>query len=181
LSTSDIAQRYSAALFEIAKEEKNYEKYFEDLKRFSSVVEANPNLREVLFNPVFERDEKKAVVGEILPVIGMADISANFLKLLVDKGRIRILDEIVTAYQQLMDQVLNKARVNVKTAFPLSNDLAAQIKKIMEGLTKKEVEMVIEQDPSLIGGIVVKVGDTLYDGSVKAQLNKIRELLGEEI
>jgi F-type H+-transporting ATPase subunit delta len=77
--------------------------------------------------------------------------------------------------------VLNKARVNVKTAFPLSNDLAAQIKKIMEGLTKKEVEMVIEQDPSLIGGIVVKVGDTLYDGSVKAQLNKIRELLGEEI
>jgi F-type H+-transporting ATPase subunit delta len=181
LSTSDIAQRYSTALFEIAKEEENYEKYYEDLKRFSAVVQANPNLREVLFNPVFERDEKKAVVGEILQGIGMADLSANFLKLLVDKGRISILDEIVNAYQQLMDQVLNKARVSVKTAFPLSDDMAAQIKRTMENLTKKQVEMVIEQDPSLIGGIVVKVGDTLYDGSVKAQLNKIRELLGEEI
>jgi len=181
LSTSDIANRYSVALFEIAKEEKNYEIYLEDLKRFSSVVQDNANLREVLFNPVFERDEKKAVVGEILKMIGLADISANFLKLLVDKGRISLLDEIMSAYQQLMDEVLHMARVSVKTAYPLSDELAAQIKKTMEGLTKKQVEMVIEQDPSLIGGIVVKVGDTLYDGSVKAQLNKIRVLLGEEI
>jgi len=71
--------------------------------------------------------------------------------------------------------------VSVGTAFPLSDGLVAEIKKTMEGLTKKQVEMVIEEDPLLLGGIVVKIGDTLYDGSVKAQLNKIRELLGEEI
>lgn len=181
MSSSDIANRYSEALFQIASEEKNYEKYFDDLKAFSAVVEENANLREVLFNPIFDRDEKKAVVGELLQMIGVSDISANFLKLLVDKGRISILGDIVGAYQQMMDQVLHKARVSVRTAFPLSGEMIAEIKKAMEGLTQKQVEMVIEEDPSLLGGIVVKIGDTLYDGSVKAQLNKIRELLGEEI
>jgi len=181
LSSSDIANRYSEALFQIASEEKNYEKYFNDLKAFSAVVRENANLREVLFNPIFDRDEKKAVVGELLEVIGVTGISANFLKLLVDKGRISLLDEIVEAYQQRMDAVLNKARVSVRTAFPLSGELVEEIRKTMEGMTRKNVEMVIEEDPSLLGGMVVKVGDTLYDGSVKAQLNKIRELLGEEI
>ncbi len=181
MSSNDIANRYSEALFDIAKEEKNYEQYLDDLQKFSAVVQENVNLREVLFNPVFDREEKKAVVGELLQVIGVSDISANFLKLLVDKGRISILEDILSAYQQLMDEVLNKARVNVKTAFPLSDGLVAKIKTALEGLTKKQVEMVVEEDPSLLGGIVVKIGDTLYDGSVKAQLSKIRELLGEEI
>jgi F-type H+-transporting ATPase subunit delta len=181
LSISDIAKRYSQALFGIAEEEKNYGKYFDDLMKFSVVLKENENLREFLFNPVFDRDDKKAVVTDVLQKIGITEISANFLKLLVDKGRISILEDVVNAYQQLMDQALNKARVNVKTAFPLSNDLVAEVKKAMEGLTRKQVEMVIEEDPSLLGGIVVKIGDTLYDGSIKAQLNKIRGLLGEEI
>lgn len=181
MSSSDIANRYSEALFQIASEEENYEKYFSDLKAFSAVVRENANLREVLFNPIFDRDEKKAVAGELLQMIGVTDIAANFLKLLVDKGRISLLDEIVEAYQRRMDDVLHKARVSVRTAFPLSDDLVAEIRKTMEGLTRKNVEMVIEEDPSLLGGMVVKVGDTLYDGSAKAQLNKIRELLGEEI
>ena len=181
MSISDIAKRYSQALFGIAEEEKNYGKYFDDLMKFSVVLKENENLREFLFNPVFDRDDKKAVVTDVLQKIGITEISANFLKLLVDKGRISILEDVVNAYQQLMDQALNKARVNVKTAFPLSNDLVAEVKKAMEGLTRKQVEMVIEEDPSLLGGIVVKIGDTLYDGSIKAQLNKIRGLLGEEI
>ncbi len=179
--SSDIARRYSQALFEIAGEEKNYETYFDDLEKFSSLLEENENLKEFLFNPIFAREDKKAVVSEIIQKVGVSPISANFLRLLVDKGRISALGEIVDAYQQLMDQALGKARVSVKTAFPLSAELVADVKKTMEGLTKKQVEMVVEEDPSLLGGIVVKIGDTLYDGSIKAQLSKIRELLGEEI
>jgi F-type H+-transporting ATPase subunit delta len=181
LSISDIAKRYGQALFGIAEEEKNYEKYCKDLMRFSAVLNENEKFKEFLFNPVFDKDDKKAVVSNILEKIDISSISANFLKLLVEKGRINILEDVVKAYQQLMDEALNTARVNVKTAFPLSSDLIAEVKKAMEGLTKKQVEMVIEEDPSLLGGIVVKIGDTLYDGSIKAQLDKIRELLGEEI
>ncbi len=181
MSSGDLANRYSQALFEIAKEENSYEKYYEELKKFSAVLEENESFRDFLFNPIFDRDDKKAVVGEVLDKLGIRGVVANFLKLLVDKGRINILEDILNAYQHLMDQALNKARVSVKTAYPLSDDLVAEVKKTLEGLTKKRVEMAIEEDPSLLGGIVVKIGDTVYDGSVKAQLNKIRELLGEEI
>jgi F-type H+-transporting ATPase subunit delta len=80
-----------------------------------------------------------------------------------------------------MDEVLNKVRVEVKTAFPLSNELSERIRKQMEGLTGKNVDMVINEDPSLLGGVVIGVGDTLYDGSIRAQLNSIRELIKEDM
>ncbi len=79
-----------------------------------------------------------------------------------------------------MDEALKKVRVQVKTAFPLSVELSGGLAKSLENLTGKQVEMTVEEDPSLLGGIVVKVGDTLYDGSIKSQLNNIRNLLGEE-
>jgi F-type H+-transporting ATPase subunit delta len=90
------------------------------------------------------------------------------------------LGEIESCYEQLMDSVLKKARVVVKTAFALSDDIKSDLKKKLEEITGKDIEMNIEEDRSLMGGIVVKIGDTLYDGSIKAQLNNIRELLREE-
>jgi F-type H+-transporting ATPase subunit delta len=80
-----------------------------------------------------------------------------------------------------MDEVLNTVRIEVKSAYKLSDELSEKIKARMEEITGKKVEMEIERDTSLLGGVVVKVGDTLYDGSVKTQLNNIRELLREEM
>jgi F-type H+-transporting ATPase subunit delta len=80
-----------------------------------------------------------------------------------------------------MDEALNMRRVQVKTAFPLSNELSEHLQKGMAEMTGKQIEITIEEDPSLLAGIVVRIGDTLYDGSVKAQLNHIRNLLGEDI
>jgi len=111
LSSSDIANRYSEALFQIASEEKNYEKYFNDLKAFSAVVEEKRESTEKSCStPFLIRTRKKAVVGDLLQMIGVFDISANFLRLLVDKGRISFLGEIVTAYQQLMDTGAQQGR-----------------------------------------------------------------------
>jgi F-type H+-transporting ATPase subunit delta len=108
-------------------------------------------------------------------------VTANFLKLLVDKRRIGILPDIESCYRKLMDDVLRKIRVDVKTAFPLSTELSEKLQKRMEDLTGRKVEMAITEDASLLGGIVVGVGDTLYDGSIKTQLHNVRNLLGEEI
>jgi len=80
-----------------------------------------------------------------------------------------------------MDDVLRKIRVDVRTAFPLSAELSEKLQKRMEEFTGKKVEIEILEDASLLGGIVVGVGDTLYDGSIKTQLHNIRNLLGEEI
>ena len=79
-----------------------------------------------------------------------------------------------------MDRTLKKVRVTVKTAFPLTGELSARLQTGLEGLTGRQVEMTVQEDSSLLGGIVVRVGDTLYDGSIRTQLNNIRNLLGEE-
>ncbi|MCK4535029.1 MAG: ATP synthase F1 subunit delta [Syntrophobacterales bacterium] len=178
---SDIAKRYARALFDIAQKEDKIELIYGELKGFSSILKESGDLSEFFANPVFDNSDKSAVIGDILDKIGMSTTTSNFLMLLVDKRRVDILEQIEECYQRYMDDVLNKVRVGVKTAFPLSSELSARIKKQMEGLTGKNVEMVIYEDPSLLGGVVIGVGDTLYDGSVKAQLNNIRGLIREEM
>jgi len=178
---SDIAKRYAKALFEIARGEEKIEAIYSELKSFSSVLEENENLREFFANPIFDQFDKKVVITEILEKISVSVITSNFLKLLVDKKRIDILDEIEVCYEKYMDDALNKARVSLKTAFPLSDALSEKIQKQLESLTGKNVEMIIDEDPSLLGGVVIGIGDTLYDGSVKAQLRSIRELIREEM
>jgi len=179
--SSTIAKRYARAFFDIAAEENRYEEYYGDLLKFSSIVEESGDLKDFLDNPIFDNDDKKAVVKTVLDKISLSGIAANFLNLLADKQRINALPEIVQCYREMMDEALKKVRVQVKTAFPLSVELSDGLAKSLENLTGKQVEMTIEEDPSLLGGVVVKVGDTLYDGSIKSQLNKIRNLLGEEV
>jgi F-type H+-transporting ATPase subunit delta len=181
LKSSNIAKRYAKAFFGIAKEDQKYELYYSELALFSSIMSENKNLREFFSNPVFDQDEKKAVVTSILQKIDISKTTENFLKLLVDKRRIDILPEIENAYRQLMDDTLKRTRVNVRTAFPLSAELSRKLQERLEEMTGKKVEMAIAEDASLMGGIVVGVGDTLYDGSIKTQLRNIRNLLGEEI
>ncbi|MFA7684524.1 MAG: F0F1 ATP synthase subunit delta [Syntrophales bacterium] len=178
--SSTIAKRYARAFFDIAAEENRYEAYYEELMKFSSIVQESGDLQEFLANPIFDNDDKRAVVKTILEKISLSGIAANFLNLLADKQRIGALPEIMVFYRELMDEALKKVRVQVKTAFPLSVELSGGLAKSLENLTGKQVEMTVEEDPSLLGGIVVKVGDTLYDGSIKSQLNNIRNLLGEE-
>jgi len=181
LISSNIAKRYARAFFEIAGEEKRYEEYYHELGRFSTVLKENKSLSEFLANPIFAQPDKKAVVESVLKKIHISPLTANFLKLLIDKRRIGILSDIEGCYRELMDTALKKVRVHVKTAFPLTGELSDRLQMGLEGLTGRKVEMTVLEDPALLGGIVVRVGDTLYDGSIRTQLNNIRNLLGEEL
>ena len=178
---SEIAKRYARALFEIAREEDAIEAIYGELKGFLSLLEQSEDLAEFFANPVFDSSDKAVVMGDILEKVKASVTTSNFLKLLVEKRRIDALGQIEACYRRYMDDVLSKVRVDVKTAFPLSSELSARIKEQMEGLTGKNIEMVVDEDPSLLGGVVIGVGDTLYDGSVRAQLNSIRELIKEDM
>jgi len=180
LISSTIAKRYARAFFKIAGEEQRYEEYSRELGRFSLLLEKNRNLSEFLANPVFDQPDKKAVVETLLAKLDLSPLTANFLKLLVDKRRIGILADIEGCYRQLVEDALKKVSVTVKTAFPLTEGLSTKLLREMEKLTGRQVEMTVQEDPTLLGGIVVRVGDTLYDGSIRTQLNNIRNLLGEE-
>jgi F-type H+-transporting ATPase subunit delta len=176
---SNISKRYARAFFEIASEEKQLEKYYNDIKLFASIITQDSALRDFLANPVFEQAVKKNVVEKIISKLQLSTMTINFLKLLVDKQRIGVLPDIEICYRQMMDEALKKVRVNLKTAFPLSAGMQDYISSNLEKLTGRQVEMTVEKDPALLGGIVIGVGDTLYDGSIKNQLNNMRNLLGE--
>lgn len=175
-----VAKRYAQALFDLAGGEQDYIKFNSELKEMNSIMEGIADLKEFFINPVFEDSEKKAVLVEVLKKTSISPLMQNFLKLLVDKGRIGSLADISECYEGLMFAALKMSRVSVRTAFPLSDDIVAKIKEMLEKMTGKSVEMSIEEDPTLIAGMVVKIGDKVYDGSIKSQLNNIRQLLGEE-
>ncbi len=139
----------------------------------------NKDLGGFLANPIFEQDVKKNVLEKIIGKVTLSPMTVNFLKLLVDKNRIDVLPDIDTCYRLMMDEALQKTRVTVKTAFPLSADMQQYIMSNLKKLTGREAEVTVEDDKSLLGGIVIGVGDTLYDGSIKNQLNNMRNLLGE--
>lgn len=176
---SNISKRYARAFFEIAEGEKKLEQYYAELKQFSSIVGENKDLGGFLANPVFDQESKKKVLGQIIGRLSLSKMTINFLNLLIDKKRIDVLPDIETCYRQLMDETLRKVRVTLKTAFPLSGDMQNYIVSNLKKMTGQEVEVTVEDDKNLLGGIVIGVGDTLYDGSIKNQLNNMRNLLGE--
>ena len=176
---SNISKRYARAFFDIAREQNKIEEYYQELSQFDSVISQNKSLKEFLANPIFEQASKKGVVEALIGKMGLTGMTASFLRVLVDKKRIDILNDIVVCYRQLMDEALKKVRVNVKTAFPLSEEMKSFISSNLEKAMGRKVNMTVEEDASLLGGVVIRVGDTLYDGSIKNQLNNMRNLLGE--
>ena len=176
---SNISKRYARAFFDIAGEEQKLEQYYNELHQFSSVIAQNKDLGGFLANPIFEQEIKKKVLEKIIGKLSLSPMTINFLKLLIDKKRIDILPDIETCYRQLMDETLKTVRVTVKTAFPLSGEMQSYITSSLKKMTGRSVEVTVENDKNLLGGIVIGVGDTLYDGSIKNQLNNMRNLLGE--
>lgn len=178
---SDIAKRYAKALFDIAAEEKSLPEIQGEIDEFAQILRAHKELKDIFENPVIKIDDKKTVVERVIAAIKPSIITGNFIRLLVDKDRMSILDQICLCYQKYLDDAMGRLRVGVSTAFPLSNDLSEHLQQELTKVTKKNVQLDIEEDPSLLGGIIVTVGDTRYDGSVRNQLNSIRELIREEM
>ncbi|OPL15946.1 MAG: hypothetical protein AVO39_06695 [delta proteobacterium MLS_D] len=178
---SEIAKRYARALFQLASEEGAVEEIYNELSSFSRTLRDNRNLLEFFANPIFDAQEKKAVLNEILAKMKISGMTANFLNLLVDKRRIDILLEVEACFRNYLDELMNKVRVKVKSAFPLTGETVDKLTARLAEMTGKNVEMTVEDDRSLLGGVVIAVGDTLYDGSVKTQLASIRELIREEM
>jgi F-type H+-transporting ATPase subunit delta len=172
-----VARRYAKALLTLGKEDGKYQEYGEGLSGFAHLLEREPELKDALLNPVHSRDDRHKLLLRILELLKMSPMVANLLQLLFDKNRLNALAGIAISYQELLDAVENVSRAKVKTAIALDEPTQKRLRKTLEKLTGSTVVMAVEEDPSILGGIVARVGDLVLDGSVRSQIQSLRESL----
>ncbi len=172
-----ISRRYARALLALGKEDGQYAKYGEELKAFSDLLGREPQVRYILESPMYDLGSRKKLLTALLEKTGFSPIVNQFLLLLLAKGRIRFLDDITVLYAQLTDELQNIKRATVTAAIPLGEDIIQRIQAALKEVVQQEVVVTVEQDPSIIGGIVAQVGDLILDGSLRTQLKSLQESL----
>jgi len=177
LTGSKISKRYAKALLSLGQEDGKYVEYGDSLKEFAALCAENPEFRKVISNPVFSVDDRKEVLNAVLEKSAFSDYVKNFLRLLLDKNRISGIQDVSANYIRLTDEILNIIRADIITARPLKNEAMDKLDAVLAKITSKTVKTNVEEDESLIGGLVVKIGDLVLDGSVRAQLEGLKESL----
>ncbi len=181
-----IARRYAKALLEIGIADKQFERYGREVAAFAQAWSGSETLRDALLNPVFPVSQRikvvEAVAKRLGAAVGAADLSPNvlrFLKLLVDRKRISEIVHISLMLGDLVDELSRRVRATVVSARALSPEARATLERAIAARTQKQVVLEAKVDPELIGGVVVKLGDLVFDGTLRGQLDRMRsELLG---
>ncbi len=179
MSNSAISIRYAKALLNIASEEKQVERYAEELAGISEVLAQDDLLRLLLDSPTFPLKKKTAIMHDIADLLELSGGMCNFLDLLLEKGRIVYLPQIDLNYRKFADELSGVVRAKIKSANKLTKKRADEIQKGLEKQTGKQVVLSVEIDKSLIGGLQAEMGGKLFDGSVKTQLKRIADTLAK--
>jgi len=175
-----VARKYAKALLEIGLQEKNHEILGSDLERLAGLLQENKELRLVLFSPFYPAPRRKAIARNVGKSLGLSRATLGFLDLLIDRDRVDHFPAIVKSYEGLSDEVSNRLRASLISALELPAPLVGQIKAQLQSSTGKEVILSTQENPALIGGVITKIGNIVYDGSLKTQLLKAKENLYKE-
>jgi F-type H+-transporting ATPase subunit delta len=178
-----IARRYAKALLLIGKEDGQAETYREELEGLANLIAGEKALDQAINNPRYDAGQRRQVLEAVIRQGSLSKVMNSFLLLLFEKGRFGILAHINEFYQGLADELKGIARASLVSAGELSEETVEKIREALSQKTGKEVLLDVDQDPSLIGGIVTRIGDLVLDGSIKTQLLNMRESLkrGESV
>lgn len=176
---SAIGRRYGKALLELASEQGQADKVEKDLQDLKKAWESSEELREIFQNPSVSQVDRGKVVDALAGRMGFAPVVKNTVKLLSDRGRTKYLIEVIDAYDRLSQAKAGRVRAEVITATPMPEAYFTQLQRTLEQVTGKKVTLVKREDPSIIGGVVARVGDKVFDGSIKARLGELEQELLE--
>jgi F-type H+-transporting ATPase subunit delta len=172
--------QYANALADVALAQGAGDAALKQLRDFAAVSAESAELRNVLASPGVPKEEKHGVIEKIAARLGAGKIIRNFLFLVADHHRTHILPEILATFQEVLRQRQGIAEAEISSAVELSAAQKKRFGQILERITGKKVEAKFLLDPALLGGAVVRVGDTIYDGSVRNSLNEMRARLAAE-
>lgn len=175
-----IARRYAKALIEAAQEGGRIEETGEELKRVVEFLRGDESLKKYLTSALCPSEIKKRLMGEIADALGISNTTKKFLELIGERKRINLIEAIYKNYMDLEDDILGNARVHIITAIPLSEAKIEALREALEILLGKRVIISCTQDEAIMGGIICKIDSTVLDGSLRTQLEMIREKLIKE-
>jgi F-type H+-transporting ATPase subunit delta len=176
---SGMAGRYATALFDLALETNSVDQVQSDLKAFDALVAANPDLTRLVRSPVFSADDQAKALIAILAKAGIKGVAANFLRVVAANRRLFALREIIRGFNRLVAAHKGEVTAQVTVAEQLSDARLNEIRDALKTVTGKNVQVDVEVDPSIIGGIKVKVGSRMVDASLRTKLNSIKFAMKE--
>lgn len=175
MSIQTIARRYASALADVVLERNEAKDVQDELGQWAELIQANPNLQEVFRNPTIPLDKKRAVLNQLIERAKPRPTTANFLKVLLHNQRLTELPEIILKFADILDERAGMVAATITTARPVPNEIQGRLTEKLATVTQKKVRLNFEEDPELIGGLVTRIGSTVYDGSVRSQLQQIKE------
>lgn len=170
---ASIARRYAKALLEIAKEKSALEPYLKELEAFSKLLADHPSVLATLGNSLLDTGARVNVAKELGAKLGQSKEVLSFVLVLIKKGRVRLLTHILNAYRNYVYELSGKVEAVVTSAKPLKESNYQEIEKILSQMTKKTVVLAKEIDPNLIAGLSVRVGGEIFDGTLRASLERL--------
>jgi F-type H+-transporting ATPase subunit delta len=178
--TSGVAERYALALFSLAQEQNVADAVADALRNFGDMIAQSADLKRLVQSPVFSAEDQLKAITAILNQYGFGGVTANFIKLVASKRRLFVLPDMIRAFLALNDKAKGVTRADITVAAPLSSDHFAALEEALRQVSGgKTVKVNVNVDPSIIGGIVVKLGSRMVDASLKTKLNSLRTRMKE--
>jgi len=178
-SVSGVSGRYATALFELARDEKSVDAVKADLDRFDALLGDSADLRRLVRSPVFSADTQLKALIAVLDKAGITGIAANFLKVLTRNRRLFAITDVIRAFRALVAKFKGEASADVTVAERLTDRNLDALKTALKSVTGKDVALNVKVDPSIIGGLVVKLGSRMVDSSLRTKLHSIKHAMKE--
>jgi F-type H+-transporting ATPase subunit delta len=178
-SVSGVSGRYATALFELARDEKSIDAVKADLGKFDAMLNESADLKRLVRSPVFSADAQLKALTAVLDKAGITGTAANFLKVLTRNRRLFAVSDVVRAFRALVAKFKGEATAEVTVAESLNDRNLDALKTALKTVTGKDVALNVNVDPSIIGGLVVKLGSRMVDSSLRTKLNSIKHAMKE--
>ena len=178
-SVSGVSGRYATALFELARDQKSIDAVKADLDKFDAMLTGSPELVRLVRSPVFTSDAQIKALSAVLDRAGIKGTAANFLKVLTKNRRLFAASDVIRAFRALVAKFKGEATAEVTVAEKLSDKNLDALKSALKTVSGKDVDLNVKVDPSIIGGLVVKLGSRMVDSSLRTKLNSIKNAMKE--
>ena len=178
-SVSGVAGRYATALFELARDEKSVDVVKADLDRFDAMIADSADLARLVRSPVFTADAQARALVAVLAKAEIGGIAAKFLQVLAANRRLFAVSEVIRSFRLLVARFRGEASAEVTVAEPLADKNLEALKAALKSVTGKDVDLKVKVDPTIIGGLIVKLGSRMVDSSLRTKLNSIKHAMKE--